>query len=153
MVKKTATKNIYRSEENRIIAGICGGLGEYFNIDPVIIRIIFFLLSFFGGSGIPIYLVLWLIIPNKSRLKHDQGETMQENIEEIKTKAKEFAEDVKSNSQHNNTKRIFGIITMFVGVIFLLENFGFYFLNYLWRFWPLLIIILGFLIITKNERK
>lgn len=153
MAKKTATKNLYRSEENRIIAGVCGGLGEYFNIDPVMIRIIFFLLAFFGGSGIPVYLVLWLIIPSKSHLNDDQGETVQENIKEIKTKAKEFAEDVKSSSQNNNTKRIFGIIIMFVGVVFLLENFGFYFLNYLWRFWPLLIIILGFLIITRNERK
>ncbi len=56
-------KNLYRSRTNRKIAGVCGGLGDYFDIDPVILRVLFFVSIFLGGLGIIIYLVLWLLVP------------------------------------------------------------------------------------------
>lgn len=60
------SKKLYRSKKNRIIAGICGGLGEYFNIDPTIVRLIWVFLVVFGmGAGIILYLIAWIIIPEK----------------------------------------------------------------------------------------
>jgi phage shock protein C len=60
-------KRLYRSREHRIIFGICGGLGDYFNLDPVLIRLIWLLLSFFsGGAGFLVYLVLVFVIPEES---------------------------------------------------------------------------------------
>ncbi|MBM3329956.1 MAG: PspC domain-containing protein [Calditrichaeota bacterium] len=56
-------RRLYRSRDNRVLAGICGGLGEYFGIDPVIIRLVWLLLTIFGGSGIILYILAWLIIP------------------------------------------------------------------------------------------
>ncbi len=56
-------KRLYRSRTNRMIAGVCGGLGEYANVDPVIIRILFVLLFLFGGLGLILYLVGVIIIP------------------------------------------------------------------------------------------
>lgn len=51
---------------NSVIGGVCGGLAEYFEWDPTLVRIIFILLAVFGvGSPILIYLVMWLIIPEK----------------------------------------------------------------------------------------
>ncbi len=64
-----AYRKLYRSETDKILGGVAGGLGEYFNIDPNIIRIIFVLLAVFGGSGIVIYLILWLLLPKKSSLE------------------------------------------------------------------------------------
>ncbi|MBZ0264254.1 PspC domain-containing protein [bacterium] len=58
-------REIRRSQENRVVAGVCGGLGEYFNIDPVIIRIIWLLLTFAAGGGILIYLICWVVIPSE----------------------------------------------------------------------------------------
>ncbi|MCY3849324.1 MAG: PspC domain-containing protein [Acidimicrobiaceae bacterium] len=52
-----------RSEDDRLVAGVSGGLGEYFGIDPVIVRIGFIVLTFFGGVGLALYLVCWLIVP------------------------------------------------------------------------------------------
>jgi phage shock protein C len=57
------SKRLYRSREDKMIAGVCGGLGDYFGIDPVIIRIIFIILFLSVGSGILIYLLAWIIIP------------------------------------------------------------------------------------------
>lgn len=56
-------KRLYRSAKNRIIAGVCGGLGEYFGIDPVIIRLIWILFCLAGGFGILFYIIAWIIIP------------------------------------------------------------------------------------------
>lgn len=54
---------LYRSRDDKLIAGVCGGLGKYLNIDPVIIRIILVVLFFTVGSGILIYLIAWILIP------------------------------------------------------------------------------------------
>ncbi|MEJ2753381.1 MAG: PspC domain-containing protein [Chloroflexota bacterium] len=58
-------KQLMRSED-RMVAGVAGGLAEYFDIDPTIIRILFVLLAIFGGGflGILIYIVLWIIMPD-----------------------------------------------------------------------------------------
>lgn len=59
-------KRLYRSRNNKVIAGVCGGLADYFGIDPVIVRIIAFALLLPGGlPGLLPYLVLWLVVPLK----------------------------------------------------------------------------------------
>ena len=58
-------RRIRRSRTNRSIAGICGGLGEYFGIDPTLLRIITLLLIIFGGISIWIYIILWIVIPEE----------------------------------------------------------------------------------------
>ena len=56
-------KRLYRSRTNKMIAGVCGGLAEYFSIDPVIIRIIAVALAISGGAGVLMYGLLWLVVP------------------------------------------------------------------------------------------
>ncbi len=58
-------KKLYRSEENRMIAGVCGGLGEYFDVDPTLVRLITILLIFGVGCGLLLYILAWIIIPNE----------------------------------------------------------------------------------------
>ena len=63
-------KKLYRSETDRKLAGVCGGLGEYFDIDPVIFRIIFVVLLFMGGFGFLLYLIMWVAVHTKSKLSN-----------------------------------------------------------------------------------
>jgi phage shock protein C len=56
-------KRLYRSREEKIIGGVCGGLAEYLNVDPTLIRLALVLITLFGGAGIIAYLVLWVIVP------------------------------------------------------------------------------------------
>ncbi|MFC2150875.1 PspC domain-containing protein [Calditrichota bacterium] len=58
-------KRLYRSDEDRIIAGVCGGFGEYFSIDPVIIRLIWIVLVLYGGAGLLAYFIFWIFVPRK----------------------------------------------------------------------------------------
>ena len=57
-------KRLYRSKENKKIAGICMGIGDYFDIDPIIIRLLFLVALFLGG-GLIVYIIAWIIIPYK----------------------------------------------------------------------------------------
>lgn len=57
-------KRLYKSETNKILTGTCGGLGEYFNIDPTIVRLIFVIGTFFSGFGVLVYIVAALIMPS-----------------------------------------------------------------------------------------
>ena len=56
-------KRLYRSRSDRKIAGICGGIAEHFGWDPTLVRLGWVLLTLMGGSGVLIYLILWLVMP------------------------------------------------------------------------------------------
>ncbi len=58
-------KRLYRSRDDRMIAGVCGGLGEYFSIDPTIVRLILLFLMLWGGGGILVYILAWIVIPEQ----------------------------------------------------------------------------------------
>lgn len=56
-------KKLYKSRKNKVIGGVCGGIAEYFNIDPTIVRIITVILGFIHGFGVAAYLIIFLIMP------------------------------------------------------------------------------------------
>lgn len=58
-------KRLYRSKKDKIIAGVCGGIGNYLGIDPVIVRLVWVLLALCGGAGILAYILAWIIIPKE----------------------------------------------------------------------------------------
>lgn len=59
-------KKLFRSANNRILAGVCGGVGEYLDIDPTVVRVVYVLLSLLTAfAGLLVYIVLWLIIPER----------------------------------------------------------------------------------------
>ena len=65
-------KKLYRSRENRMIAGVCGGLGEYFEIDPTLVRLAVVFFSLWWGGGILLYLLAWFIIPEEPAPSEEQ---------------------------------------------------------------------------------
>ncbi len=71
-------KHLTRSQDDRWLGGVCGGLAQYFGIDSTVVRVIFILLALFIGGGILIYLILWIIIPQET----DDGVVEMEAAEE-----------------------------------------------------------------------
>jgi phage shock protein C len=61
-----AGRKLYRSNTNRMLAGVCGGLAEYFNLDATLIRVLFVVLAVLGGSGVVLYLAMWIIVPKQA---------------------------------------------------------------------------------------
>jgi len=56
-------KRLYRSRSNRMLGGVCAGLGEYLNVDPVVIRVLFVILTFLYGASLLVYLIMWILVP------------------------------------------------------------------------------------------
>jgi len=156
-------KKLYRSQKDRLIAGVCGGLGEYFNLDPVLLRIIFVALTFINGSGIILYLVLAIIVPNepaekvaadkKGKIKEVAEEVTkgaQTVVDEVAKGAKSLASDLQEKQGWFSDKRnLLGIIIILIGVAALLDQVLPTVFN--WNiFWPMLIILVGIYIIFRK---
>ena len=145
------TKKLYRSKTNRVIFGICGGLGEYFDIDPLVVRILFILLTFTGGSGIVIYLILAIMIPDSSGNK----KSINEVISGTQEKTQELAEEIKKNRDWIvNIKNIVGLVILFIGLDILFEQIfdfnPFSIVN--WGIvWALIIVLIGLRIIFNSK--
>jgi len=58
-------RKLYRSRTERTIAGVCGGLAEYFGLDPTVVRLVFVIMFLLGGHGLLVYLILWVLMPEK----------------------------------------------------------------------------------------
>jgi phage shock protein C len=138
MATVKANKVLERSESNRVVAGVCGGLGEFLGIDPNIVRWAFVIFTLFGGSGVLVYLVLWLLIPSPTGALVDK-----KNLEESVAKVKTYAEN-------HNPGKILGLFLLVIGFIFLLDNLGIHFF-YLNRLWPLVLVGLGIYIFARND--
>ncbi|HTF41020.1 MAG TPA: PspC domain-containing protein [Propionibacteriaceae bacterium] len=60
-------RKLYRSRTQRMVAGVCGGLAEYFNVDTTVIRVLFLVITLFGGAGLVVYVVMWILVPDASK--------------------------------------------------------------------------------------
>jgi len=157
------TKKLYRSRANRILAGVSGGLGEYFDIDPIIVRIIFILLALGHGAGVLIYVILALVIPSNPgqfKTKSDLGEKAKEVARELNDKAQKLAEDIRDRRKEeypnprqsrNRGRNIIGFILIIIGLVALANVF--FPLDWLgWNvFWPLIMIAIGFFLIFRDR--
>ena len=83
-------KRLYRCRSDRMIWGVCGGLAQYFGMDPTIIRLIFVLLIFANGLSILAYLIMAIVVPLEGSKTAAPKETIKKNVEEIKGTAEEF---------------------------------------------------------------
>jgi len=75
-------KRIMRSQSERMIAGVCGGLAEYFSVDPTLVRLIFVLAVLLNGIGLVLYMILWLVTPEKSATEAAPAATITPPAEE-----------------------------------------------------------------------
>ena len=89
-------KRLLRSRNDRIIAGVAGGIARMFDIDPLLVRIGFIALSLFNGFGVVIYLVLWLLVPNEDSPAIDTREQVRENVGEIQAAAESLVQRVRN---------------------------------------------------------
>jgi len=145
---------LYRSETDRILGGVAGGLADFFDVDSTLVRIIFVLLTLFGGGGLLIYLLLWILVPTESRTDGVfTKDFMHENIDEMKTKAKSFAYDFRdaTRDRSQNSRNFAGLFIIVLGVLFLLSNMGI--LKGMTHFWPILLIVLGFALLMKRNTR
>jgi phage shock protein C len=148
--KQAFPTRLYRSENDRVLGGVAGGLAEYFNLDSTLLRLVFVLLLVFGGSGLLIYIILWIVMPSQGNVGKNTEEYIKASTEEIRDRAEGLADEIRTGQ---NTRQIIGILVLAFGVMLLLQNFGYLNIFNLGRLWPLILIILGIAILTRHGKK
>jgi phage shock protein C len=89
---------IYRDPDHRIIGGVCSGMGAYWNIDPVIVRVLFITLALAGGLGVMVYLILYIVIPEaKTTAQKIEMKGEPVNIHNIKESVKKEFDSLRKN--------------------------------------------------------
>ena len=150
-------KRLYRSQTDRVLFGVCGGLGKYFGIDPVIFRILFVIFLFIDGVGLIAYLIMILIIPNERGVGKDDKEKgeVDEFAEKIEKSAEELANKVETGEfiPSGKSANYLGIFIIFIGLLFLArETFPLQWLFHSDVILPFAIILLGLYIVLKSKK-
>jgi phage shock protein PspC (stress-responsive transcriptional regulator) len=157
-----------------MIAGVCGGLAKYFDIDPTIVRVLFVVSIFIGGGGILAYIILWIVVPEEQIIFQSAGQGSQTDSDskesnshtdkesskfdssnfnaEINKKVNDAANEInKIMDEARSNKKVFGgTILILLGILFLLDNLFPYF--DFGDYWPIILIVLGVGIIIKATR-
>ena len=127
---------LYRNTANKVIAGVCSGLGEYFNVDTTVVRLVWILLTFLGGAGVIGYILAYFIIPVKP---NEGGETTPSQIHEF------------------TAVRIFGFLFVGAGIAILLDNLDVFSFHQWWHMswefvFPGLLILAGIYFLTNHSK-
>ncbi len=152
-------RRLYRSRTDRVIGGVCGGLAEYFNVDPVIVRVIVAIL-FFSGFGFLGYLILWLVVPLQGSDTAVPRDTIQANANEMKEAAEGLGENVRQTFSSETTDKIrsrrriwLGLTLIVVGGVALLATLN----PWSWLrwgvIWPVPVILIGILVLLLARKK
>ena len=155
-------KRLYRSAKSKVFGGVAGGIAEYFDIDPIIIRLLFVIIAFAGGGGAIVYLILWIALPlepitpftmNMGQSESsDAGNSGGQSSTDFSTGASNPFTTIPAKPENRNSL-IGGILLISLGVIFLANrlipniDFG--------DLWPLLLVVIGGVLIATSmaERK
>jgi phage shock protein PspC (stress-responsive transcriptional regulator) len=143
-------KRLFRSTTDKKIGGVCGGLAEYFDIDPLLVRLLFIILVIVAGGGVLLYLILWIITPekpasmdplqNRSTVENP-GESHEAPKDSFEAQPKAGPEKHHYGERRHRGSLIGALVLITLGVLFLADefiphiNFG--------DLWPIILIVIG----------
>ena len=167
-------KTLRRSITNRTIGGVCGGIAEYFNIDPVLVRLIFVVLAVFGGAGVILYVIAWIVMPEQSISDRFQDaeivddaekktdgqfkkefdgvkEDLKQSFQEVEKEIEKVEKELKKHKYSSGGW--FGFLLVFLGLAFLLRTFGWVHFSWygIWQYWPIFLIFIGISVIPMKR--
>ncbi|OGO06163.1 MAG: hypothetical protein A2Y60_06170 [Chloroflexi bacterium RBG_13_54_9] len=159
-------QRLYRSETDRMIGGVCGGIAAYLDIDSVWVRVVAVLLAFADGLGLLAYLILWVIVPTQSKVGQSPTEVARAGVEEITGKARELAQEARMSiggggspseeepARQTRARRSYAVATILilVGIIVLMGNFGLLWWLDIGRLWPVILIAIGVLLLLRRRK-
>ena len=147
---------LYRSQTEKMLGGVCGGLSKYLNIDVTIVRLFFIVLTFLGGFGPLIYFIMWIVVPLENYTYTDShperfdGEDIKERAGMVRD---DFISAVKQPNQ--NAARLIGFALIAVGRIYLVHQLKIPWLSWLNSgvIWATLILLAGIALLIRGTRK
>jgi phage shock protein C len=137
-----------------MLGGVCAGLGDYFSLDPTLIRLFFILLTLGTGLGFIVYIVLWIILPAQEQAQNDQLSNV--TPQNIPGRIENIGNELRTsfNNPHPQTVLFIGGGLILLGAYFFVKNLNFPWVQWLeYDFiWPLLLILAGVFLLIKRSR-
>lgn len=93
------SKKFFRSESDKMVGGVCGGLAQYFDMDSTVVRLVFALIVIYGGTGLLLYIILWIVVPSESSVDLPKEKIIEENKEEIKQEVNKVVKKIETDSK------------------------------------------------------
>ncbi len=151
-------KHLYRSQQDKVIAGVCGGLAAYFGRDPLLFRLLFIALTMATGTGVALYLLLWLVLPTAQQGLAQQEQVIRDNLDEMRTRARELGAEARGSfvrarktGSPDDALIIGGAILVGFGLLLLFRNIGL--LAWTRYLWPIALVGLGVAILINNLKE
>ncbi len=150
-------EKLYRSRRDKLIGGVCSGLGKNLGFDPTLVRLFFVLLALASGIGLLVYLALWFIVPPEEVEAAGGKETLRTGADEIGERARAMGDDLREaiRSPHPQAGLIAGTTLILLGVVFLLQSLNLPWLGWL-RFrvlWPILLVLGGLALLWRYYKE
>ena len=134
-------QKLRRSRRDRVFFGVCGGIAEYFNVDPVLIRLAFVIVTVAGGAGVLAYIILAIVMPDSEPVPTGSAEGP-------------FLTDgapKPSPLAGRNASMVGALILIGIGMIFLVDNLQWFGWFRPGMFWPLILIGIGAALLAKHS--
>lgn len=154
------SRRLYRSRADRVLGGVCGGLGAHFDADPVIFRLVFVLMTVMGGSGLLIYIIMLLVIPKESATGPAALQTAvpvpaaePAPADTLTTAPSEARQEETAPVSRPGRGAAAGIILVALGALFLASNLG---LFWWWKWkvlWPVVLVAVGLWLLLRRNGK
>ena len=130
-------RRLERNPMNKVIGGVCSGLAEFFGLDIALVRIAFVIAFLFASFGFWLYIILWIVLPERSQQPTTNSQQPIANSQQSESKVKSiFA----------------GAFVILIGLLFLVNNF--IPINWMWKLWPLILVAIGVvMIVTASKRR
>jgi len=157
-------ERLYRSRKDRVFGGVAAGLADYLNIDPILVRIIFVIITFLNGVGLLLYIIMWIVVPEEQLVMPNFGQETasedppsEEGNNENTSADNNYTEPNFQNTyevpkKSGNSRMIGGAILIGVGVLFLTRNL-FPFFDFADLFPVILMLVGGALIFNSIRNK
>jgi phage shock protein C len=143
---------LYRSRTDKFLGGVCGGLGQYLNVDSSIVRILFLLLMFGSGIGLLLYILLWIILPLEGGTA-----SVPRTGAEFEQRMQGLGDDIRdaTRTPHPQAGLWFGAALVILGGILFLERLDIAWLSWVHTdiIWPVLIIVIGVAFLFRGWKR
>lgn len=145
-------RKICRSQKDRIIFGVCGGIAEYYNIESLWVRVVFIFLGITGAIGFVLYIALAILMPlnpEKSAVADKKSDEIGVMAEDFRDRVKGLANELRNDPKVERRRNLLGLLIVTIGVIaFFNELFPNFWIG--WKvLWPIIIILIGFTFISN----
>lgn len=147
-------KHLSRSKSDRVLGGVCAGLGGHLGLNSTLVRVFFILLALADGIGIFLYLLLWVVLPPSPDSEQDLGSRIGEVASEVGGRARQVADEVRRavSQPRPAIYRWIGVTMVLLGSFFLLRNLELVWIRWLELdlLWPGLLVIAGLIVIFRR---